>query len=74
MKDTTIHDGCRYHVGMLLADDESSLSNNYLSAVVHLKPFDRRLEKNLELRRSHTQTIPSDMDQDCIFSLQKWLS
>ena len=28
LEDTTYHDGCRYHVGKLWADEESSLPNN----------------------------------------------
>ena len=36
-EDTTYHDGCRYQVGMLWADDRSSLVKNYVSALVQLK-------------------------------------
>ena len=41
LQETTYHDGCRYQVGMLWADDESSLPNNYFSALVQLKSLER---------------------------------
>ena len=43
LQDTTYHDGYRYQVGMLWAEDDSSLPNNYFSALVQLKSLERRL-------------------------------
>ena len=40
LQETTYHDGCRYQVGMLLADDEGSLPNNYFSDLVQLKSLE----------------------------------
>ena len=45
LEETTFNDGCRYQVGMLWADDESTLPNNYFSALVQLKSLERRLGK-----------------------------
>ena len=49
LRGTTYHDECRYQVGMSWADDESSLPNNYFSALVQFKSLERLLQKCLEL-------------------------
>ena len=41
LRETTYHDGCPYQVGMLWADDQSSLPNNYFPAWVQLKSLER---------------------------------
>ena len=63
LEDTTYHDGCRYHVGKLWADEESSLLNNYFSALVQLKSLERRLEKSPDLKATYAQTIKEDFDK-----------
>ena len=37
LQEKTYHARCRYQVGMLRADDEISLPNNYFSALAQLK-------------------------------------
>ena len=54
---TTYHDGSRYQVGMMWAEDESNLPNNYFSALVQLKSLERRLGEDAELKERYTQTI-----------------
>ena len=54
---TTYHDGSRYQVGMLWSEDESSLPNNYFSALVQLKSLERRLGKDVELKERYSKTI-----------------
>ena len=71
LQETTYHDGCRYQVGMLWADDESSLSNNYFSALVQLKSLKRRLEKTPELKASYAQTIKDDFDKGYFVQVDK---
>ena len=71
LQETTYHDGCRYQVGMLWADDESSLPNNYFSALVQLKSLERRLEKTPELKASYAQTIKDDFDKGYIVQVDK---
>ena len=44
LQGTTYCDGFRCHVGMVLADDKTSLTMNY-SALVHFKSLERRLVK-----------------------------
>ena len=77
-EDTTYHDGCRYRVGMLWADDRSSSPKNYFS--VQLKSHERRLVKNPEQNTSYSQTITKDLKksylakEDCfiIDSPREW--
>ena len=71
LQDTTYHDGCRYQVGMLWADDDSSLPNNYFSALVQLKSLERRLERTPDLRASYAQTIKDDFDKGYIVKVDK---
>ena len=71
LQETTYHDGCRYQVGMLWADDESSLPNIYFSALVQLKSLERRLEKTPELKASYAQTIKDDFDKGYIVQVDK---
>ena len=51
LEETTFNDGCRYQVGMLWADDETTLQNNYFSALVQLKSLERRLGKDPQLKK-----------------------
>ena len=70
-QETTYHDGCRYQVGMLWADDEISLPNNYFSALVQLKSLEHRLEKSPELKASYAQTIKDDFEKGYIVQIDK---
>ena len=54
---TAFNDGCRYQVAMLWADEESTLPNNYLSALVQMKSLERRLGKDPQLKESYSKTI-----------------
>ena len=71
LQETTYHDGCRYQVGMLWADGESSLPKNYFSALVQLKSLKRRLEKTPELKAIYAQTIKDDFDKGYIVQVDK---
>ena len=71
LQETTYHDGCRYQVGMLWADEESSLPNNYFLSLVQLKSLERRLEKTPELKASYAQTIEDDFDKYYIVQVDK---
>ena len=71
LQETTYHDGCRYQVGMLWADDKCSLPNNYFSALVQLKSLERRLEKTPELKVRYAQTIKDDFDKGYIVQVDK---
>ena len=71
LDETTYHDGCRYQVGMLWAQEESSLPNNYFSALVQLKSLERRLGKDTDLKNSYSQTIQDDFSKGYIAEVDK---
>ena len=68
-EDTTYHDGCRYHVGMLWADDRSSSPKNYLS--VQLKSRERRVVENPEQKTSYSQTTTNDLENGFLVQVDK---
>ena len=53
LNDTTYHDGTRYQVGMLWANDDA-VPDNYYVALVQLKSLAKRLEKDPVLRKIET--------------------
>ena len=55
LEETTFNDCCRYQVGMLWADEKSTLPNNYFSALVQLRSLERRLGKDPQLKRELQQ-------------------
>ena len=57
LDETTYHDGTRYQLGTLWADDERSLPENYFSALVQLQSLDRRLGKDVDLRERYSKNI-----------------
>ena len=52
LENTTVHNGKSYDVGMLWAEDNIELPNNYFSALVQLKSLEKRLKKDQTLRES----------------------
>ena len=50
LQETTYHVGSRYRVGMLWADDQISLQNNYFSPLVQVKALEGCLEKYPNLK------------------------
>ena len=71
LDETTYHDGSRYQVGKLWADDESCLPNNYFSALIQLKSLERRLQKDGDLKASYTKTINDDFSKGYIVQVDK---
>ena len=71
LDETTYHDGSRYQVGMLWADPESSLPNNYFSALVQLKSLYRRLGKDVDLRERYSKNIQDDFSKGYIVRVDK---
>ena len=72
LEETTFNDGCRYQVGMLWADDESTLPNNYFSALVQLKSLERRLGKDPQLKESYSKTIKEDFEKGYTVQVDKF--
>ena len=71
LEETTFNDGCRYQAGMLWADEESTLPNNYFSALVQLKSLERRLGKDPQLKESYSKTIREDFEKGYIVRIDK---
>ena len=60
---TTIHDGSRYVVGMLWADDNIHLPNNFYASLVQFKSPEKRLEKDSNLKTQYASDIRSDVEK-----------
>ena len=69
-ENTTVHNGKRYNVGMLWAEDNIELPNNYFSALVQLKSLEKRLAKDLTLREKYSNTIKEDLDKDYVLRVK----
>ena len=54
---STVHDGSRYTVGMLWAEESIMLPDNYYSSLVQLKSLEKRLAKDPHLRNQYSKTI-----------------
>ena len=66
---STIHDGDRYAVGMLWAEDHSQLPNNYYSALAQLKSLGKRLDKDTNLRALYAKNIQEDFDKGYVIKV-----
>ena len=60
---TTIHDGSRYIVGMLWADDNNHLPDNFYASLIQFQSLEKRLEKNLNLKTQYASDIRSDVEK-----------
>ena len=56
LETTTFHNGQRYDVGMLWADDNIQLPNNYFSSLVQLKSLEKRLSRDTSLKENYAST------------------
>ena len=63
LENTTVHNGKRYDVGMLWAEDNIELPNNCFSALVQMKSLEKRLTKDQILRKKYSNTIQKDLDK-----------
>ena len=63
LENTIVHNGKRYDVGMPWAEDNIELPNNYFSALVQLKFFEKRLTKDQTLREKYSNTIKEYLDK-----------
>ena len=66
---STIHDGDRYAVGMLWAEDHSQLPNNYYSALAQLKSMEKRLDKDTNLRVLYAKNVQEDFNKGYVIKL-----
>ena len=68
---TTKHNGERYQVGLIWADDNPDLPNNYYSAYQQFLLMEKRLEKDLELKEAYKGTIKKDLENHFVRKLDQ---
>ena len=61
--ETTFHNGQRYDVGMLWADDNIQLPNNFFSLLIQLKSLKKWLSRDTTLKENYAKTISEDLEQ-----------
>ena len=68
---TTKHNGERYEVGLLWADDNPNLPNNYYSAYQQFLSMEKRLSKDPELKEAYKATIEKDLQNHFVRKLEQ---
>ena len=69
LETTTFHNGQRYDVGMLWADDNIQLPNNYFSSLVQLKSLEKRLSRDTSLKETYANTIREDLEKGYLITV-----
>ena len=69
LETTTFHNGQRYDVGMLWADDNIQLPNNYCSSLVQLKSLEKRLSRDTTLNKNYANTIREDLEKGYLITV-----
>ena len=62
LETTTFHNSQRYDVGMLWADDNIQLPNNYFSSLVMLKSLEKRLSRDTTLNENYAKTTHENLE------------
>ena len=66
---STVHDGSRYAVGVLWAEESIMLPDNYYSSLVHLESLEKRLAKDPHLRDQYSKTIEDDLSKGYVIQV-----
>ena len=66
LEKTTKHNGERYEVGLLWAEDEPTLPNNYPSAYQQFLSMEKRLANDVELKTAYKATIEKDLESNFV--------
>ena len=69
LETTTFHNGKGYDVGMLWADDNIQLPNNYFSSLVQLKSLEKRLSRDTTLNDNYASTIREDLEKGYLITV-----
>ena len=64
LEKTTKHNGERYEVGLLWAEDEPSLPNYYFFAYQQFLSMEKRLSKDVELKTAYSTPIEKDLESN----------
>ena len=70
LENTTVHNEKTYDVGILWAEDNIELPNNYFSALIQLKSLEKRLTKDQPLREKYTNTIKENLDKGYVVRIK----
>ena len=71
LEKTTRHNGERYEVGLLWAEDKPNLPNNYYSAYQQFLSMEKRLERDPELKIAYKGTIDKDLENNFVRKLDE---
>ena len=66
---TTFHNGHRYDDGMLWADDNIQLPNNYFSSLVQLKFLEKRLSRDITLKENYARLSVKTWKKVCVIPI-----
>ena len=66
LKSSTFFDGERYSVGMLWAENNLTLPDNYFSSLAQLKSLEKRFERDSDLQKRYSETIKVDLEKGYI--------
>ena len=66
---TTLHYGQKYDVGMLWADHNFQLPNNYFSSMVQLKSLEKRLLRDTTIKYKYAKTIDEDLQKGYVITV-----
>ena len=69
LEKTTIHNGQRLYVGMLWADNNIQLPNNYFSLLVQLKSLEKRLSRDTSLKENYANIIREDLEKGYLITV-----
>ena len=71
LEQTTILKDGRYHVGMLWADEDPELPNNYFSALAQFNSLERLLDKDPELKTKYAKNINEDLTKGYVIKVDQ---
>ena len=69
LKTTTFHNGQWYDIGMLWADENIQLPNNYFSSLVQLKSLKKRLSRDTSLKETYANTVREDLEKGYLITV-----
>ena len=69
LKTTTFHNGQRYDVGILWADDKIQFPKNYFLSLVQLKSFKKRLSRDTTSKENYAKTISEDLEESYVMQI-----
>ena len=69
LETTSFHNGQRYDDGILWADDNIQLPNNFFLPLVQLKSLEKRLSRDTSLKENYANTIREDLGKGYLITV-----